>query len=100
VVREKLRSFIGSCFCFFFASWSLVDCNQPLSKEPLLAERDGATRVGRFHGPQDGDSADLSPLLEDTMQLRKAVPLELVVNMFRKLVRCLLLLTADDDDDD
>ncbi|KAH9984423.1 Cl-channel protein [Russula vinacea] len=63
VVREKLRNFI----------------------EPLVAERGGATRIGRFHKPQDGDSADLSPLLEDTMQLRKEVPLELVVNMFRKL---------------
>lgn len=63
VVREKLRSFI----------------------EPLLSERGGATRRGKFHEPQDGDSADLSPLLEDTMQLRKEVPLELVVNTFRKL---------------
>jgi hypothetical protein len=43
-------------------------------------------RIGKFRGPQDGDSADLSPLLEDAMQLRKEVPLELVVNMFRKLV--------------
>lgn len=63
VVREKLRSFI----------------------EPLLSERGGATRIGKFHEPQDGDSADLSPLLEDTMQLRKEVPLELVVNTFHKL---------------
>ncbi|KAI0286118.1 chloride channel [Russula aff. rugulosa BPL654] len=63
VVREKLRSFI----------------------EPLLSETGGATRISKFYGPQDGDSADLSPLLEDTMQLRKEVPLELVVNTFRKL---------------
>jgi len=63
VAREKLDSFIA----------------------PLLSESGGATRIGKFRGPQDGDSADLSPLLEDTMQLRKEVPLELVVNMFRKL---------------
>jgi hypothetical protein len=62
-----------------------VDQTNPPA-EPLLAERGGATRIGRFHGLQDGDSADLSPLLEDTMQLRKEVPLELVMNMFRKLV--------------
>jgi chloride channel 3/4/5 len=61
-----------------------VDQTNPPA-EPLLAERGGATRIGRFHGLQDGDSADLSPLLEDTMQLRKEVPLELVMNMFRKL---------------
>jgi len=65
--------------------------------EPLLSERDGATRIGKFHEPQDGDSADLSPLLEDTMQLRKEVPLELVVNMFRKLVSSFSTSTADDD---
>jgi hypothetical protein len=71
-------------FDLFFALRSLT--KTVFSAEPLLAERGGATRIGRFHGPQDGDSADLSPLLEDTMQLRKEVPLELVVNMFRKLV--------------
>ncbi|KAH9964748.1 Cl-channel protein [Russula compacta] len=63
VAREKLKSFI----------------------EPLLSESGGATRIGRFRGPQDDTSADLSPLLEDAMQLRKEVPLELVVNMCRKL---------------
>jgi len=63
VAREKLGSFI----------------------DPLLSESGGAARMGRFRGPQDGDSADLSPLLEDTMQLRKEVPLELVVNMLRKM---------------
>ncbi|KAH9172986.1 Cl-channel protein [Lactarius sanguifluus] len=41
--------------------------------------------IGSFAGAQGSDSADLSPLLEDAMQLRKEVPLELVVNMFRKL---------------
>jgi hypothetical protein len=66
------------------ALWQLIKPTRPA--EPLVAERGGATRIGRFHEPQDGDSADLSPLLEDTMQLRKEVPLELVVNMFRKLV--------------
>ena len=66
------------------ALWQLIKPTRPA--EPLVAERGGATRIGRFHKPQDGDSADLSPLLEDTMQLRKEVPLELVVNMFRKLV--------------
>ncbi|KAH9004455.1 Cl-channel protein [Lactarius hatsudake] len=63
VAREKLKSFI----------------------EPLLSESGAATRIGSFAGAQGGDSADLSPLLEDAMQLRKEVPLELVVNMFRKL---------------
>ncbi|KAI9510532.1 Cl-channel protein [Russula earlei] len=63
VVREKLKSFI----------------------EPLLSESGGATRICGFRGPHDSDSADLSPLLEDAMQLRKEVPLELVVNMFRKM---------------
>lgn len=57
-----------------------------LSTEPFLAESGEATRVGRFSAPQEGNCADLSPLLEDAMQLRKEVPLELVVNMFRKLV--------------
>jgi len=70
------------CLCFCVVA---VDMTDPLA-EPLLSERGGATRIGKFHEPQDGDSADLSPLLEDTMQLRKEVPLELVVNMFRKLV--------------
>ena len=84
VVREKLLSFIGSCLAFAFCV-VVVDLTNPLA-EPLLSERDGATRMGKFYKPQDGDSADLSPLLEDTMQLRKEVPLELVVNMFRKLV--------------
>ncbi|KAH9975687.1 Cl-channel protein [Lactifluus volemus] len=63
VAREKLESFI----------------------EPLFAESGGAARKGRFSGPQDGDCADMSPLLEDAMQLRKEVPLELVVNMFHRL---------------
>ena len=62
---------------------------------PLLSESGGATRVGKFRGPHDGDSADLSPLLEDAMQLRKEVPLELVVNMFRKLVSFFSLLLPD-----
>lgn len=70
--------------CFAFRA-VVVDLANPLA-EPLLSERGGATRIGKFHEPQDGDSADLSPLLEDTMQLRKEVPLELVVNTFRKLV--------------
>jgi len=63
VAREKLESFL----------------------EPLLSETGGANRACSFRGPHEGDSADLSPLLEDAMQLRKEVPLELVVNMFRKL---------------
>ncbi|KAH9056720.1 Cl-channel protein [Lactarius vividus] len=63
VAREKLKSFI----------------------EPLLSESGTATCIGSFAGVQGSDSADLSPLLEDAMQLRKEVPLELVVNMFRKL---------------
>jgi chloride channel 3/4/5 len=54
--------------------------------EPFLSETGAATRIGSFSGAQGSDSADLSPLLEDAMQLRKEVPLELVVNMFRKLV--------------
>ena len=66
------------------ALWSLTKLTP--AAEPLLSERGGATRIGRFHEPQDGHSTDLSPLLEDTMQLRKEVPLELVVNMFRQLV--------------
>jgi hypothetical protein len=87
VVREKLRSFIGSFHAFAFCV-VFVDLTNPLA-EPLLSERGGATRIGKFHEPQDGDSADLSPLLEDTMQLRKEVPLELVVNTFHKLVSSL-----------
>ena len=83
VVREKLRSFIGSSFCFLRCE--LLTKPTPLA-EPHLSERGGATRIGRFRDPQDGGFTDLSPLLEDTMQLRKEVPLELVVNMFRKLV--------------
>ncbi|KAI0306096.1 Cl-channel protein [Multifurca ochricompacta] len=63
VAREKLKSFL----------------------EPLLDGSGGETRIGHFSGAQDGETADLSPLLEDAMQLRKEVPLELVVNMFRKL---------------
>ncbi|KAI9433558.1 Cl-channel protein [Lactarius indigo] len=63
VAREKLKGFI----------------------EPLLSESGAATHIGSFTGAQSSDSADLSPLLEDAMQLRKEVPLELVVNMFRKL---------------
>jgi len=63
VAREKLKSLI----------------------EPLLSETGGTERGCSFRGPHEGDSADLSPLLEDGMQLRKDVPLELVVNMFRKL---------------
>ena len=84
VVREKLRNFIGSSLAFAFCV-VVIDLTNPPA-EPLLSERGGATRIGKFHEPQDGDSADLSPLLEDTMQLRKEVPLELVVNTFRKLV--------------
>jgi len=63
VPREKLKSFI----------------------EPFISESGAETRIGSFAGAQGSDSADLSPLLEDAMQLRKEVPLELVVNMFRKL---------------
>ncbi|KAI0272312.1 Cl-channel protein, partial [Gloeopeniophorella convolvens] len=63
VSREKLKSFI----------------------EPFLTEDGAAARIGVFGGHAEGDSADLSPLLEDAMQLRKEVPLEFVVNMFRKL---------------
>jgi hypothetical protein len=76
------------CICFYVVVVDLTD----LLAEPLLSETGGATRIGKFYGPQDGDSADLSPLLEDTMQLRKEVPLELVVNTFRKLVSSLLEL--------
>ncbi|KAN0129315.1 chloride channel [Lactarius tabidus] len=54
-------------------------------KKPFLSETGAATRIGSFADAQGSDSADLSPLLEDAMQLRKEVPLELVVNMFRKL---------------
>lgn len=90
VVREKLRSFIGSCRALVV----VVDLANPLA-EPLLSERGGATRIGKFHEPQDGDSADLSPLLEDTMQLRKEVPLELVVNTFHKLVSSTLTIDHD-----
>ena len=62
---------------------------------PLLSESGGVTRIGTFRGPHDGDFVDLSPLLEDAMQLRKEVPLELVVNMFRKLVSLSSLLLPD-----
>ena len=68
IVREKLRSFIGSCRALVV----IVDLTNTVV-EPFLFEKGGATRIGRFHEPQDGDSADLSPLLEDTMQLRKEV---------------------------
>jgi chloride channel 3/4/5 len=87
VVREKLRSFIGLCPAFSYCV-VVFDLANPLA-EPFLSESGGATRTGKFHQLQDGDSADLSPLLEDTMQLRKEVPLELVVNTFRKLVSSL-----------
>jgi hypothetical protein len=63
----------------------------PSTSGPLLAESGGASRIGRFHGPQEGDCADLSPLLEDAMQLQKDVPLELVVDMFQKMVSPTLL---------
>lgn len=85
VPREKLKSFIGPCSCLF-PRISPEDVIQ--STEPFLSETGAATHIGSFAGAQlEGtDSADLSPLLEDAMQLRKEVPLELVVNMFRKLV--------------
>jgi hypothetical protein len=63
--------------------------------EPLLAESGGETRIGRFSGPQEGDYVDLTPLLEDAMQLRKEVPLELVVNMFHRLVGTTLSVDCD-----
>lgn len=66
--------------------------------EPLLAEDEaaGADRCCAFFPPsgaQNGrghapDAVDLTSLLEEAvLQLRKDVPLELVVNMFQKLVR-------------
>ncbi|KAI9433553.1 hypothetical protein H4582DRAFT_2060950 [Lactarius indigo] len=63
VAREKLKGFI----------------------EPLLSGSSAAIHIGSFTGAQGSDLADLSPLLEDVMLLRKEVPLELVMNMFRKL---------------
>ncbi|KAH8989821.1 hypothetical protein EDB92DRAFT_1799407, partial [Lactarius akahatsu] len=41
--------------------------------------------IGSPYIPRAAHSADLSPLLEDAMQLRKEVPLELAVNVFRRL---------------
>ena len=63
--------------------------------EPLLAEdvAAGVERSCTFLPHQDGrglgpDVVNLSPLLEEAvLQLRKDVPLELVVTMFQKLVR-------------
>ena len=93
VPREKLKSFIGSCF--FFAICADLAETHSLARitEPYLSEIGAATHIGSFAGAQlEGtDSADLSPLLEDAMQLRKEVPLELVVNMFRKLVSLIFL---------
>lgn len=77
--RNSRVSLVRACFVAF------DQLTNPFA-EPLLSESGGATRIGRFREPQDGTSADLSPLLEDAMQLRKEVPLELVVNMCRKLV--------------
>jgi hypothetical protein len=54
--------------------------------EPFLSESGVATRIGSFSGAQRSDWANMSPLLEDAMPLWKEVRLELIVNMFRKLV--------------
>ncbi|KAI0047852.1 Cl-channel protein [Auriscalpium vulgare] len=57
---------------------------------PLLAEAGASDRRCFFSESASSTSAevmgvDVSPLVEDVLQLRKDVPLELVVNMFKKL---------------
>jgi chloride channel 3/4/5 len=84
VPREKLKSFIGEYL--ILSLQSPMRLSLASFTEPFLSESGAATGIGSFSGAQGSDSADLSPLLEDAMQLRKEVPLELVVNMFRKLV--------------
>jgi hypothetical protein len=75
------QDFFGSCFAFIHAAAHWLKSRVT---EPFLSETGAATHIGSFAGaPQGSDSADLSPLLEDAMQSRKEVSLELVVKMFR-----------------
>ncbi|KAN0129323.1 hypothetical protein V8E53_012807, partial [Lactarius tabidus] len=68
--------------------------------EPFLSETGAATHIGSFAGaPQGSDSADLSPLLEDAMQSRKEVSLELVNLrhiMFAQAGRLMGMITKTD----
>ena len=89
MTKENLKEEIGVCLCFvgvrngspdkdlafFNSSEGTLKCSFSIS-DSILPE---ASRV------------DLSGCLEGTViQLRKEVPLEIVVNMFQKLV-CLLI---------
>lgn len=77
-------------------SLSLVDTkflkfNSVLHVEPLLRDPGSHSKTCTLIRESAATSStgiiDLSSLVEDVLQLRKEVPLELVVNMFRKLVR-------------
>ncbi|KAI0316004.1 chloride channel [Amylostereum chailletii] len=64
--------------------------------EPLLSEPGSESRKGIFSGRSSADgpeTVNLSMLLEDVLQVRKNVPLEVVVDMFRKLSLRLILFS-------
>ena len=57
--------------------------------DALFSEPEYETKRGNFLRKdfnEDPEAVDLTILLEDVMQVRKDVPLEVVTNMFRKLV--------------
>lgn len=90
VLRDKLQAAIGA---LREVVWRDV-CSDD-RPDAIFAENPAGDRRCTFVPPSqaaEGDSSllNLSSLLEEAvLQLRKDVPLELVVNMFQKLVRAL-----------
>lgn len=76
VTRDKLMMTIEALF----------------SNEPMPSPQRQCIFSKRRPGPDDGEFEALSDILEEaTLQLRKELPQELVVNMFQKLVSRLLV---------
>lgn len=88
IVAEKAKAYIGQ-----FSIWMmLLPETEDICSAPLVAEdaSSGVQRPCTFSKlvvASNPDVFDLSSLLDDTvLQLRKDVPLQLVVNMFQKMV--------------
>ena len=85
VARSKLLDVLGACVAVVFCV--LLTCACDGGAGTLLAEENTGAQTCTFAVRFGVGGADLSALLEDALQLRKEIPLELVLDMFRKLVR-------------
>lgn len=88
VGREKLRLALGSpYFMLAFLSPLTIPIEQLLN-DRSSTELARECTFSRIYAISEPDFIDLSPLMEvSVLELRTEVPLELVVNMFHKMVR-------------